>query len=115
VQEHYDHEGVLTGTTITYRESMWDEGARDRAIALTAYEDGLCSCCGIPVEQAYDPKQVWDVDKSICYARRAINKIESAEKKNHENDPEGWDAGHNYYARPVEDDRVTKKRGKRGD
>lgn len=115
VHEHFDAAGASTGRTVVYRESLWDDSARDRAIALTMYEDGVCSCCGLPVDKAYDPKQVFRVDKTVCYARRAIDSVERPEREKHKDSPEGWDAGHHYYAEPVEDDRMSRDRGDRGD
>ena len=115
IHEHFDQAGEPAGSTVVWRESMWDDEARDRAIALTMFEDGVCSCCGLPVEKAYNPEQVFKVDKAVCHARRAIDKIERAEREKHKKADEGWDAGHHWYAVAVEDDRVRQNRGPRGD
>ncbi len=103
IHEHVDAKGKVTGKTVVYRESMWDDDSRDRALALTMYEDGVCSCgCGTPVDKAYDPAQKFKTNLAICYAGRAIAQRERAEREKHKDDPEGWDAGHHWYATPTE-------------
>lgn len=95
---------MLTGTTVVTRESPWDETSRQRAMALHAYESGLCKCgCGRPAAESYDSKQVYRVDSFTCTAGRAIEIVrrQEAEQAKKENRPDDWNAGLHYYAEPV--------------
>lgn len=90
------------------RESEWDDSARDRALALADYEDGLCRCgCGQPMEQAHTPEQAYRVHSYTCQAGRALDiqrraARDAAKKANGgEEVPEGWDDGLHFYATPV--------------
>jgi hypothetical protein len=107
VHEHFDANGVLTGTTVVTRESVWDDTSRERALALTAYEAGTCKCgCGQPIERAYDKKQAYTVHHFTCQAGRAIDLVRhrEAEEADRLNKPDGWNAGRHYYVEPVEAD-----------
>lgn len=107
VHEHYDNEGVRTGYTVVTRESAWDDASRERALALTVYEDGTCGCgCGLSMAEAHDPAQAWIVDKFTCYAGRALRQIERQEADQAETarSPDGWADGLHYFVRPVNND-----------
>jgi hypothetical protein len=104
VHEHYDADGVLTGTTVVTREPEWDETSRKRAFDLHAYENGLCRCgCGRPAAESYDPNQVYRVDHFTCRAGRAIEIVRQQEAAQAKRDklPDDWNYGRHYYAEPV--------------
>lgn len=104
VHEHYDADGELTGTTIVTRESPWDEESRQRALALNAYENGLCKCgCGRPAAESYNDKQAYRVNSFTCQAGRAIETVrhKEADDAKRAKKPDGWNYGRHYYAEPV--------------
>ena len=119
MHEHFDvvdagttrEREVLTGRTVVTRESPWDDVSRERAHRLAEYRRSLCGCgCNQPVEQAWDPDQVWSVEHYICYADKARQQVQRAEEKRHENAPDGWDDGRHAYVVPVDDERPLEKR-----
>jgi hypothetical protein len=104
VHEHFDADGVLTGTTVVTRESAWDDTTRQRAIDLYRYENDLCRCgCGRPASESYNPQAVYKVDHFVCSAGRAIEQVRRRDQEQAKKDkkPEGWNDGRHYYAEPV--------------
>jgi hypothetical protein len=95
-----DGEPILTGYVVIARESEWDDNSRQRAIALTEYEDSVCRCgCGLPREIAHK-KQAFDVDTVVCYAGRAMKQLEDIDREKHKDDP-AWFYGRHYVAWPA--------------
>lgn len=108
MHEHYDAEGRLTGTTVVTRETAWDEETRARALALADYENSLCGCgCGLPVETAYDKTKAFKVDRLVCQAGRARQRVQREAYRQAESQqaahPEGWDDGLYFIVNAVED------------
>jgi hypothetical protein len=106
VHEHYNAVGIKTGETIVTRESLWDDSARGRALALIAHEDSLCKCgCGLPVVDGHK-KQLFKVHEVRCWAGRAIKVHEAAVRADAEREAKQakqdldptWNAGTYYYA-----------------
>ncbi len=94
------------------REVEWDESTRGRALRLTEWEDGRCSCgCGQPIADAHDPKKPWIVDHFVCYAGRAKEQVVRQHRADAENanKPEGWDDGRHYFLREPTQDELAKK------
>lgn len=88
----------LVGYVVITRESPWDDNTRARALALTEYEDSLCSCgCGLPREVAHND-QPFRVDSFKCYASRAIR---LAKEKLHKKHPDEWFEDRHFFASPV--------------
>ena len=111
VHEHFDIDGVLTGTTVIHRQSEWDDETRARAVRLADYEAGLCFCgCGRSIAETSRPDQAYMVHKYICMADKAIQTVRRKEREQHKDAPEGWDSGLHYYAEPAE----SKDQGKPG-
>ena len=114
MHEHFGEDGTTrvpaaeAWFTVVTREPEWDDHSRVRALKLTEYEDGFCSCgCGLPIEVAYDPKQVFVVDDFTCHAGRALEQVkrqrrEEAEKRK---GAEGAEDGKHLYVRPHDPDR----------
>lgn len=108
MHEHYDADGTYTGHTVITRESAWDDETRARALRLTEYEAGICSCgCGQPIDISFDPKRPFKVDFAVCQAGRAMAMVireeqRKAKAKNGGELPEGWDDGRRYYVTPVD-------------
>jgi hypothetical protein len=105
VHEHFV-DGVKTGETIVTRESLWDDSARGRALALIAHEDSLCKCgCGLPVVDGHK-KQLFKVHEVRCWAGRAVKVHEAAVRAEAEREAKQakqdldptWNAGTYYYA-----------------
>lgn len=107
VHEHYDADGVFTGTTVVTRESMWDDESRGRAMRLAEYEAGLCRHCGQPEHIAHTPGQPITVDSFICHPSRAVEIQRRADEAKHKDerpkDGGRWNDGRHYYAVPHED------------
>lgn len=113
VHEHYsvdpsnpDAEAVLTGYTVVTRESPWDDTSRERALKLTEYEEGLCTCgCGLPVKVAHDPEQAkklgFIVHEYTCFAQKAIAQHRRKKDEKNEKSSPGWDDGLHYFAVPA--------------
>lgn len=91
----------LVGYVIVTRESAWDDKTRARALALTEWEDSLCTCgCGLPREIAHR-KQHFTVDSFVCYAGRATAGVRAADEEKHK-DNQAWFYGRYYYAVPAD-------------
>jgi len=108
VHEHYDATGkVKTGITVVTRESPWDEQSRGRALKLAEHEAGICKCgCGLPIDVAHDPTQVFGIERIKCRAGKAIHKVRRADEAAAKaaNKPDGWDDGLHYSATPMKNE-----------
>lgn len=96
VHEHFDPDGTLTGRTVIQREPLWDDSDRERALELEAFEAGLCQCgCGQPLAEALDRNRAFDVQKVVCYAKRAADREQrkAGEAAKQSKLADGWDDG----------------------
>lgn len=105
-----------TGYTVITREPLWSDDDRARALALDKYERSLCPCgCGVPVDEAFNPKRQFSVETGTCYARKTIESVKRKAHKQAEdrNKPEGWDDGLFWF---VDENRIdpTLNGGERG-
>ena len=90
----------LVGYVVITRESPWDDKSRDRAIALTEYEDSLCHCgCGLPRDIAHK-RQPFKVHEVVCYAAKATEALRRHHREQHKED-DSWFDGRQYVAVPV--------------
>lgn len=100
VHEHYDADGILTGTTVVTHEPLWDDEDRGRALALDEYEHSICPCgCQQTIADATDPTRAFVIEDYVCLARRALAKHERAvtDRAEKTKKPEGWADGLNHY------------------
>ena len=85
---------------VVTREPEFDRLSQAKILAALELRDELCPCgCGQPMDAAHDPQTVAVVEKFTCAYRRAIEQVERADRKKHENNPEKLD-GVFWYARP---------------
>jgi hypothetical protein len=70
-------------------------------LALAAHEASLCPCCGYPRAVAHDPTRPWLVDKTICQAGRARDRVQRDWQKRYGKDPEAGD-GLLWWVEPYE-------------
>ena len=101
---------MLTGTTTVVRESVWDDIAREQALGLVAWDEGLCTCgCGLPREEAHKA-QVFMIDTETCYAAKAVESFKRTKREDAKRRdlPEGWDDGVHYFARLMTEDEAQK-------
>lgn len=88
VTEHeYDDAGRLI-RSVTTREPEWTEQDTAEILALAAYRDSLCECCGLPksltwISEKDAPK--FRVSKRYCLARRTLIESQQAYTKNGKN------------------------------
>lgn len=117
VHEYRDPGGALLGTITVHRESVWDDIAREQAVGLFEYDEGICSCgCGLPRSEAH-VDQAFIVDTEKCFAARAVEQVKRKNREDAERRklPEGWDDGLHYFARVMtEDEQQERRRPKRG-
>lgn len=116
VHEHYEvtdgdpETAELVGYTYVTRESEWDDETRARALALAAFEGGLCPCgCGRQASEVFNPNQPYLVHEAVCAAGRAIARVRRDKAKANEEKP-GWDDGLLLWAEPVDIDDIETKR-----
>lgn len=90
-------------------ESEWDDATRERALALTAYEDGLCGCgCGRPYSESSKHARGYMVHRVTCYARKAIDDLKAQDAAAHENDGDDrWSRGVRYIAVPADENQMA--------
>jgi hypothetical protein len=119
--EHYDADGVLTGTTVVQRESEWTDLARERALALGVWEASRCGSCGnygtlvmLPSEtrhvtwEDHEGRKV-EVYQMRCLTCGAMDLLKRDFAKAHEKDkPKPGQAmatdGHTFTARPIDEE-----------
>ena len=95
---------VTIGYDVIHTEAEWNDEQRQLAMRLYEHELTICNCgCGLPVDVAHDPEQIFIVDEDTCHARRAIEKVrrEKHDAAVRAKKGEGWDAGLKLHARPV--------------
>lgn len=92
----------LVSYVVVTRESAWDDKSRARALALTEYEETICTCgCGLPREIAHK-KQGFMVHRVTCYAGQAVTRERRKDEEKHKDDPT-WGDGLRYFAVPATD------------
>lgn len=103
VHEHHDSDGKCTGHTIVTRESVWDDSARARAIALVEHEEAIDQRTLLPVDVAYDPDAKFVVTDVINRAEQAIETRKRMDQAQAKKDrlADGWDDGLRYVVRPA--------------
>jgi hypothetical protein len=92
--------GIQTGYTVVTRESVWDESARARAIALQEHEESV-NRFNVPLSEAYKA-QPFRVEKVVDYSERAVAAAEraaraAAERANGGTVPDDYGDGVHHY------------------
>lgn len=98
VHEHFDADGVLTGTTVVTRESMWDEASRGRALRLAEFERNIDRETGLPIAEAFNDQPFIVHSNVVNYAQRAIERQQDADEKHHGDNYQKWSKHRRYYA-----------------
>lgn len=69
--EHYDADGVLTGTSVVTRESPWDDDSRESAYTVYDDEQERCPDCGQTRAECANPDVDYFPQKAMCWATAA--------------------------------------------
>ena len=91
----YDDAGRLIRST-TVREAEWNEVDRGAALALQAYEAGLCGGCGQPTSQSMDPDTQFRWRGKLlaqCHACYALGAYRDALEKQEQPQPQSLRLG----------------------
>lgn len=72
-------------TSVTTRETEWDDEQVGRMLALAQFEaETTCPCgCGLPVDVAHDPQGVFVTDTVICRARAVLTAAQRDFEQSH--------------------------------
>lgn len=64
-------------------DGVWTDRDRIMALALTAYEDGLCSGCGLHNSVTHGDENVgrWETGENICHGCEPIDSERDKESK----------------------------------
>lgn len=63
--DHYDDADRLQGYTIITREAEWDDGQRDRLLALMEHNRNVCAC-GFHTSLTRDPSNQFEFEVKRC-------------------------------------------------